>query len=63
MKLSRLPMIQQLAMERARLLGQLDSLGRRELCVTIASERQDDTIVELIRPVLHCEVRNQILRL
>ena len=60
MKLSRLPMVLQMALERDRLLGQLDSLDKRELCVTIASERQDDTILEMVRPVINCEVRARI---
>jgi hypothetical protein len=59
-KLSRLPMVLRIAEERNALRAQLDSLDKRKICVSIDANRQDDTIIELIRPVLDCELRARI---
>lgn len=60
MKLSRLSMVQRIVIERNALVRQLECLDKRDFCVTIDTNRQDDTIAELVRPVLYCEVSARI---
>ena len=60
MKLSQVPMLVRHAEARDQLVRQLAALRNGDICVTISCERQDDTVLALVRPVLDCEIRARI---
>lgn len=70
---SELPMLNRIVDARKALEHTLQSLRCRHnptsfqsgeyLCVTISGERQDDAILELVRPVIEAEIRARIASL
>jgi hypothetical protein len=63
MKLSHLPRVLDMVGQRRQLVDFLDAAAERKLAVSIDSNRQDETIVALVLPVIACELNARIAKI